>query len=93
MVVSVFNGFEGLVKSMYNVFDPELKVTLVEGKTFVPEPDLHASILAIEGVEAISFVLEENAIRLQLNQNPLDFHEGYLKLLLQYSEQNQGLNA
>jgi lipoprotein-releasing system permease protein len=27
LVLSVFNGFEDLVLSMYNVFDPHLKVT------------------------------------------------------------------
>ena len=34
LVLSVFNGFEDLVLSMYNVFDPHLKVTTVEGRNF-----------------------------------------------------------
>jgi ABC-type lipoprotein release transport system permease subunit len=33
-VLSVFNGFEQLVLSLYNSFDPDIKVTPVEGKTF-----------------------------------------------------------
>ena len=34
IVLSVFNGFENLVLSMYNVFDPQLKISSSEGKTF-----------------------------------------------------------
>ena len=34
LVLSVFNGFEELILNMYNSFDPHLKITAVEGKTF-----------------------------------------------------------
>tara|TARA_E500000331_G_scaffold241507_1_gene231893 strand:+ start:380 stop:1591 length:1212 start_codon:yes stop_codon:yes gene_type:complete len=34
LLLSVFNGFENLLLSMYNAFDPHLKITSVEGKTF-----------------------------------------------------------
>jgi len=34
LVLSVFNGFEELILNMYNSFDPHLKITTVEGKTF-----------------------------------------------------------
>ena len=34
LLLSVFNGFENLLLSMYNAFDPQLKITSVEGKTF-----------------------------------------------------------
>lgn len=33
-VLSVFNGFEGLIQGMFSAFDPDLKISLVEGKTF-----------------------------------------------------------
>lgn len=32
LVLSVFNGFESLILSLYNSFDPPLKVTVTEGK-------------------------------------------------------------
>lgn len=32
LVLSVFNGFEHLILSLYNSFDPSLKVSVVEGK-------------------------------------------------------------
>ena len=34
LVVSVFNGFEDLILSMYNSVDPHLKITAAEGKVF-----------------------------------------------------------
>ena len=34
IVLSVFNGFENLVLSLYNSFDPAIKITVVEGKVF-----------------------------------------------------------
>ena len=29
-VLSVFNGFDSIIKSLYNSFDPELKITISE---------------------------------------------------------------
>jgi lipoprotein-releasing system permease protein len=31
VVLSVFNGLEGLIKQLYSTFDPEIKITAVEG--------------------------------------------------------------
>ena len=32
-VLSVFNGFESLITSMFSAFDPDLKITVVDGET------------------------------------------------------------
>jgi lipoprotein-releasing system permease protein len=63
IVLSVFNGFDSVVKSLFNTFDPDIKITAVEGKTFMIG-DLHEKIGAIPGVEAVSQVLEENVLLL-----------------------------
>ena len=34
IVLSVFNGFEGIVLDMYNSFDPHIKVSATKGNTF-----------------------------------------------------------
>lgn len=60
MVLSVFNGFEALVHSLYNSYDPALKVSIVKGKTFYPDSLPLKRIMAIEGVTNIAFALEEN---------------------------------
>jgi lipoprotein-releasing system permease protein len=62
VVLSVFNGFESLVVSLYNSFDPELKVTVAEGKTFPVDSSVIYQIKNIEGVKAVSQTLEENAL-------------------------------
>jgi lipoprotein-releasing system permease protein len=36
IVISVFNGFDLLIKSFFSVFDPEIKITLSEGNHFDP---------------------------------------------------------
>ena len=62
VVLSVFNGFESLVISLYNSFDPDIKITTVQGKTFNPDSSLTSAINKIPGVEAISQSIEENAL-------------------------------
>jgi lipoprotein-releasing system permease protein len=62
VVLSVFNGFESLVIKLYNSFDPELKITVKEGKTFPADSILFHQIKNIEGVKTISQTLEENAL-------------------------------
>lgn len=64
IVLSVFNGFDSVVKSLFNTFDPELEISATEGKTFVPDPATSRSILELPGVTAMSEVLEENVLLL-----------------------------
>jgi lipoprotein-releasing system permease protein len=61
VVLSVFNGFEGLVLSLYNSFYPDIEVSAMAGKTFEENPDAIKHILKLDGVYALSRVLEENA--------------------------------
>ncbi|MBO4370706.1 MAG: FtsX-like permease family protein [Paludibacteraceae bacterium] len=60
-VLSVFNGFQGLVEDLFSNFDPEIKVTAVGSKVF--DPDSVLQILESDGRVALtSCVLEENAL-------------------------------
>lgn len=61
LVLSVFNGFEDLTVSLFNTFNPDLKVTPDTGKTFtITEVQLN-DLIATEGVLAVTQVLEEKA--------------------------------
>jgi lipoprotein-releasing system permease protein len=62
VILSVFNGFDNLVKSLINSFNPDLKITLAEGKTFSPDRELIRKIQAVPGVLYISYVLEDKAL-------------------------------
>lgn len=62
VVLSVFNGFEDLVVSLYNSFDPDMKVTPAKGKVFNPDTTKIAELRNIDGILHITEVLEENAL-------------------------------
>lgn len=62
IVLSVFNGFEGLVISLFNSFDPPLKVTPATGKTFSSNTFPWEDINKIQGVKAVTKVIEEKAL-------------------------------
>ncbi len=62
LVLSVFNGFEGLVKSLYNSFYTDLKVVPAKGKTFLLTPDQLAKMKHQHGIESVSLIAEEKAI-------------------------------
>ena len=62
VVLSVFNGIDSLVKSLFSSFDPDLKITVTEGKTFDPNVLDMDAIKKIEDVALWATVLEENAM-------------------------------
>ncbi len=62
LVLSVFNGFEGLVLSLYNSFYPQVKILPDKGKTFTLSSDTLEQIRSMDGVAHISEVLEEKAL-------------------------------
>jgi len=62
IVLSVFNGFDSVVKSLFSTFDPDLKVRAVEGKTFIPDPEHLEQLSDLKGVASFSQVLEENVL-------------------------------
>ena len=67
-VMSVFNGFQGLVEGLFSNFDPEIKITAVESKVF--DPDSVAPALDDGRVLLVSRVLQENAL-LQFGQKQM----------------------
>jgi len=63
IVLSVFNGFDSVVKSLFNTFDPEIEITAAEDKTFDPLT-LSENLRNMPGVAVVSEVLEENVLLL-----------------------------
>jgi len=62
VVLSVFNGFGGIVEGMFSAFDPDLKITVKEGKVFDYHTPDFDKVLQIEEIKMISESLEENAL-------------------------------
>ncbi len=61
-VLSIFNGFGGIVEGTFNAFDPDLKITVKEGKVFDYHTPEFEKALQINGIQIISESLEENAL-------------------------------
>ena len=62
LVLSVFNGFEGLVKSLYSSFYPDVRIGPPVGKQVVLTPEQLQKIRAVKGVRNLSLVVEERAL-------------------------------
>lgn len=62
VILSVFNGFDELVSSLINSFNPDLKVIPATGKTFIPSSDTLAMIKDIPRVYDVSSALEDRAL-------------------------------
>lgn len=68
LVLSVFNGFEGMVKSLYSSFYASWKLTPASGTILTLQADQWRAIAALPGVTAVSRVVEEKAM-LQAGEN------------------------
>lgn len=62
IVMSVFNGFEGLIKSLYKVFYPDVLILPAEGKFFEPEAALLNRLKDNKDIIAYTTVLQENVL-------------------------------
>jgi lipoprotein-releasing system permease protein len=62
IVLSGFNGIEKVVEDLYNTFDPDIKITLNEGKTFRRNELKSSEIFKLEGVSYGSEIIEQTVI-------------------------------
>jgi len=60
IILSVFNGFDSLVRSMMSNVEPDLMITPAEGKVFVPEGDTYDWIYDCDKVAVMCTSLQEN---------------------------------
>ncbi len=61
-VLSVYNGFQDLISGTFSQFDPDLRISKVEGKTFSNQNESLLKVKTLPCVEQDAFVLEENAV-------------------------------
>lgn len=60
--LSVFNGFQDMVATLFTAFDPELKITVRNGKVFDGQDERILAVCALPQVEISTEVLEEYAM-------------------------------
>lgn len=75
-VLSVFNGFTGLVKSLYSSFYPTLKVAPATGKTLLLTDAQLKAIAGTEGVAHLSRTIEEKAVLRNGNEQTIAVLKG-----------------
>lgn len=62
LVLSVFNGFEDIVKSMYSSFYADIKITPETGKTFHLSTSTINQLRQLPAIERLSCSIEEKAL-------------------------------
>lgn len=60
--LSVFNGFQDMVAGLFTAFDPELKITIREGKVFEPQGAAFQEVRSLPEIGVWTETLEENAM-------------------------------
>lgn len=88
ILLSVFNGFESLVKDMYADVDADIEIRASHSAAqpiMLPSDENRASLLNIEGVEALSFIIEQQVLAQyegrQCIVNLRGADDGYLEVL------------
>jgi lipoprotein-releasing system permease protein len=62
IILSAFNGFESLVKSLYSSFYADIRIEPLSGKTLVITEHQFESMYKIQGLKALTRVAEEKAL-------------------------------
>lgn len=62
VILSVFNGLETTIKSMFSSFDPDIKITATIGKSFELSEGNFNTIRQMPEVESVTPVIEEQAM-------------------------------
>lgn len=66
--LSVYNGFEEIISSLYSEIDPHLEVRAKAGKTLDTTASEVKLLTEIQGVEAVTPVVEDNALAIYGNK-------------------------
>ena len=61
-VMSVMNGFGTMVEQMFSQFDPDIRITAQNGKSFHLSPEAKDQLLALPEVNLLSESIEETAL-------------------------------
>lgn len=62
IALSVFNGFEGLIRSVYGNFDPDIIIRPKEGKSFIVTESMRDLLHQTQGISAVVEVIEDHVL-------------------------------
>ena len=78
--LSVSNGFQDMVAGFFTAFDPELKITIREGKVFEPQGAAFQEVRSLPEIGVWTETLEENAM--------VQYKDGQAMAIIQGVEDN-----
>ena len=76
IILSIYNGFDSLIKSMMGNIEPDLLITPAEGKSFIPEGDTYDWIYDQSSVLNMCSVIEEQVFISYDGQQGLAYVKG-----------------
>ncbi len=85
VVLSAFNGIERLVDNLYSTFDPDLSIEAEKGKVFHEDSLDIGAIRKLEGVNALSRTIEENALLKHEGDHVIATVKGIEPVFLEFS--------
>jgi len=59
IIMSIYNGFDDLIKSMMSSIEPDILITPATGKVFVPQGEVYTRLCEDETVASVCTVLED----------------------------------
>jgi lipoprotein-releasing system permease protein len=62
VILSVFNGLDFSIKSLFSTFDPDIKITAAKGKSFELAEGNFDALKQITDISAVTPIVEENAL-------------------------------
>ena len=68
LVLSVFNGLEGLVKSLYSSFYPDIKISAASGKTITLSEEQIQQLRGLNGIKNFFFTQLSEACTASLQE-------------------------
>ncbi len=71
IILSVYNGFEGLIKSLYSTYESDLLITPLVGKSFSPKTAQFEEIRNNQNIAAFCEIIEENVFVKYGNQESI----------------------
>ena len=76
VVLSVYNGFEGLIKTLYNSYEPDLLILPAKGKSFIPEGKVFDFLKSSPQISSYCEVVEENIFLRYRNEEAIATMKG-----------------
>lgn len=76
IITSTFNGLKDLHDQLFSNFDPDIRISSVEGKVFSPDSSVIKKAIQDSDIDSYSFVLEENALLKVRNKEQIAIIKG-----------------